>query len=255
MILRRIANGIKNQDWFVVLIEIFIVVIGIYIGLQVDDWNKARQDRQVEQLYLQELYEDVQSDRETLTVMIENSENILHQMSDFLEQSALETPTWTLAEMNQTLRLIQNMPTVIVARRAFENLTGSGDLKLIRSRPLKNALAQYFSRAEVTELVQSTHEMELVQTYQPYIIENLDYQAVYYARIDDIELPPSLNEGRVLEVYKTREFRNILTQKFVIISDVLNQFRLLKVYNDTIVEILESELGVKSTETPEPAQP
>ena len=42
MILNRLAKGIKNQDWFVVVLEIFIVVIGIYIGLQVDDWNKAR---------------------------------------------------------------------------------------------------------------------------------------------------------------------------------------------------------------------
>ena len=31
---------------------------------------------------------------------------------------------------------------------------------------------------ELVRLVQDTHEMELVHTFQPYIIENLDYQAV-----------------------------------------------------------------------------
>ena len=254
MILRRIANGIKNQDWFVVLIEIFIVVIGIYIGLQVDDWNKARQDRQIEQLYLQELYEDFRADREVLADRMERSENILHRMSGFLAQSALTKPTWTIDERNETMRLVQAMPAFIPTKRAYENLTGSGELKLIESRPLKNALAQFFAQAEITELVLGTHEMELVETYQPYIIKNLAYQAVYNARVDDIALPPSPNTGQILEVYKTREFRNILTQKFVIISDVLNQFRLLKEHNNTIIEILENELGVKSPETPEPDQ-
>lgn len=61
MILRRIADGIKNQDWFVVLIEIFIVVIGIYIGLQVDDWNKARQDRAEETRILVQLETEVEA--------------------------------------------------------------------------------------------------------------------------------------------------------------------------------------------------
>lgn len=42
MIIKRLAEGIKKQDWFVVSVEIMIVVIGIFIGLQVDDWNNDR---------------------------------------------------------------------------------------------------------------------------------------------------------------------------------------------------------------------
>lgn len=254
MILNRIAKGIKNQDWFVVILEIFIVVIGIYIGLQVDDWQKERQDRQDEQLYLHEILEDIQNDSEELTLRIIESENLLVSMRDFLAQTVLEEPTWSVEEMNASARLIQYMPTFIATKRAFENLTGSGDLKLIQSRPLKNALAQYYARSEVVNLVQNTHEMELVQTFQPYIIKNLDYQAVHNTRVDDIELPPSSNEGRVLEVYKTREFRNILTQKFVIVSDLLNQYRRMDGNNKMIIEILETELGINPSETPEEAR-
>lgn len=42
MILRRLAEGIQSQDWFTVLVEIMIVVVGIFLGLQVDDWNEER---------------------------------------------------------------------------------------------------------------------------------------------------------------------------------------------------------------------
>jgi hypothetical protein len=42
MILRRMADAIRQQNWFTVVIEVFIVVVGIFIGLQVDDWSQSR---------------------------------------------------------------------------------------------------------------------------------------------------------------------------------------------------------------------
>lgn len=58
MILNRIGTAIRNQDWFVVFIELMIVVVGIYIGLQVDDWQKARQDRADEGRFLEALLQE-----------------------------------------------------------------------------------------------------------------------------------------------------------------------------------------------------
>ena len=74
-------------------------------------------------------------------------------------------------------------------------------------------------------LVQNTHEMELVQIYEPYIIENLDYAAIEPSRVDDFPLPPPVDEAIILDVLATREFRNILAQKWVISTDLLNQHR------------------------------
>ncbi len=55
MILRRLAEGVRQQDWFTVVVEVLIVVVGIFLGLQVDGWNKARQDRLLEQEYLERI--------------------------------------------------------------------------------------------------------------------------------------------------------------------------------------------------------
>ncbi|MFT5520259.1 MAG: hypothetical protein ACI9IA_000849 [Enterobacterales bacterium] len=61
MIIKRIAKGIKNQDWFVVAIEIMIVIVGIFIGLQVDDWNEERVFHQTETELLYELKHELQA--------------------------------------------------------------------------------------------------------------------------------------------------------------------------------------------------
>lgn len=48
MILQRLATSIRKQDWFTVLIETLIVVFGVFIGLQVNNWNEAQVERQDE---------------------------------------------------------------------------------------------------------------------------------------------------------------------------------------------------------------
>ena len=39
MILRRFAEHLRKRDWTSVVIEILIVVLGVFIGLQVNDWG------------------------------------------------------------------------------------------------------------------------------------------------------------------------------------------------------------------------
>jgi len=60
MIARRVIQQIKQQHWTGVFIELLIVVLGVFIGLQVDNWNQARQDRALEKQYLQRLHVDIQ---------------------------------------------------------------------------------------------------------------------------------------------------------------------------------------------------
>lgn len=58
MILQRIASAIKRQDLSQIIIEIMIVVIGIFLGLQVDDWNENRKDVVEERAFKEQLIID-----------------------------------------------------------------------------------------------------------------------------------------------------------------------------------------------------
>lgn len=60
MILRRISENIRTQNWFVVLIEFVILVVGVFMGLQVQDWNDARKERIEERELIVRLYEETQ---------------------------------------------------------------------------------------------------------------------------------------------------------------------------------------------------
>jgi len=64
MILDSLASGLKQRDWGKVLLEILIVVVGIFIGLQVDDWNRSRIDRADIATYLDRIQQDLDHDAE-----------------------------------------------------------------------------------------------------------------------------------------------------------------------------------------------
>jgi hypothetical protein len=59
MILRRLTTAFRKQDWFTVAVETLIVVFGVFIGLQVNNWNTAREGREQERNYLARLHEEV----------------------------------------------------------------------------------------------------------------------------------------------------------------------------------------------------
>lgn len=59
MILRRIVEHLKQQHWTAFAFELAIVVFGVFIGLQADNWNDGRRERARERDYLQGIAADL----------------------------------------------------------------------------------------------------------------------------------------------------------------------------------------------------
>jgi hypothetical protein len=62
MIQRRILRAFRKHDWFAVAVEVLIVVLGVFLGLQVSNWNQARGDQARVAVHLANLAEDLRSD-------------------------------------------------------------------------------------------------------------------------------------------------------------------------------------------------
>ena len=71
MLLRRITKHVKEQNWFAIGLDFFIVVIGVFIGVQAANWNDARTDVIREQEIFADLLEDLQADHGSLSTSLE----------------------------------------------------------------------------------------------------------------------------------------------------------------------------------------
>jgi hypothetical protein len=246
MLLRRISAHIRGENWFAVVLDLMVVIVGLFLGLQIDTWWEGQKEARIESTYLQEIREDFELNKSSLHEVISRAEHIIRDMIVLHEQSTLVQPSLSIVELNEKFSSIHHMPAFVIATRAYVNLTGSGDLKLLRNRRLKNLLAAYYAAADLAAIVQSTHEMELVQTFQPYIIDNLDYAAVKpsddwlaYDLVDDFPLTASSEEAQILDVLDTRQFRNVVVQKWLISTDLLDQFRAMLILTDEVLQVLE----------------
>ncbi len=59
MIFRRIKAHVGKENWFALCIDFGIVVFGVFMGMQVSNWNEVRTDRKLETIYLQRLHDDI----------------------------------------------------------------------------------------------------------------------------------------------------------------------------------------------------
>lgn len=84
MILRRLADAIREQNWFTVVLEMAIVVIGILIGLQVDDWNQRRLERESDRRALALFVDELQ-------LMRAEANADLKQVTAFMQDLSLGT--------------------------------------------------------------------------------------------------------------------------------------------------------------------
>jgi len=221
--------------------EIILVVIGILIALQINNWNENRKDRATEAVYLRELLEDFEINLQKSKQVTSRIEEVLPRLTGLLEQSALEQPTISVDSMNDAFRLLNSMPAYSSTDRAYNNLIGSGDFKLITNAEIKTAIADYYKALDIVKLVQNTHEMELVNAFQPYFMEYLDFQAVSMIRVENYTLPEPVEKDKILSVFHDRKFRNIITLKFDILTDLLELNQGLKDINENLVTLLTSQ--------------
>ncbi len=144
MILRRLSESIRRQDWFAVLIEFLVVVAGIFAGLQANEWAQERQDRKQERAALERLFLEAQGAYQLLDGYVQQTIR-LNQM----RRNAIQFVDSDAPVPDNELRLkigintLAIFPPIIPVTVAYEELKSSGQMQLIRSAALREQLATF----------------------------------------------------------------------------------------------------------------
>ncbi len=133
MLLRRVIAHFKKQEWTAIAIDFLIVVVGVFIGVQVNGWWAGQSDAQRERAYLAAL----KGDFDEIIVELEDDSaeyaGIAAAMSLLLEQSRKKAPDASVERLNAAAKLLTRMEGTPIASGTYENLTGSGDLSIVRN--------------------------------------------------------------------------------------------------------------------------
>jgi hypothetical protein len=147
MILERLRRAIREQNWFAVVLEICIVVLGVVIGFQVTAWGQARGDRAQEQVYLRQLAADLRATEEGIARADSGALGTDRSGARLLRAFYLpERPPRDslLAWFSGTWRVATARPTLGTA----EALVATGDLRLLRNDSLRTAVTTYLNESQ-----------------------------------------------------------------------------------------------------------
>ena len=196
--------------------EILLVVIGILIALQVNNWNENRKEHLIEIKYLKNLKHDLQSDSTDLVYYKNIRVGQANAARELIELAKTKnvSDVFKLDSLYTTVALWWEF---VPNNNTFEELRSSGNLKLLRNDSIKNLLLDLNKENE--DLVSSRNHMR--REYENYLYDQKN-SLVNFLDVNDPERIKNIIDW----YYPNKESVKKNTEK------IKEQYRLL--FNDTL---------------------
>lgn len=165
MILRRVVEHLRKQHWTSVFIELAIVVFGVYLGLQAQDWGKRLDDREHETQLVEDFLADLAIDRSQLGVGLTADVNRISAANASLEGAGLkpllfdwQLPTSGIVDYSFDMSKASGVPAdqrdrlwsgvvmgyhPTLSTSTYDAMIGAGDIRIIRDREIVREIQLY----------------------------------------------------------------------------------------------------------------
>lgn len=149
MLLRRVIEHVKTQNWTAVVLDFVIVVVGVFIGIQVSNWNDARAEQVEERLLVLRLMDEAQQSDVAIANTVE--ENALRLAAARRAHAVLLVGDIKSSDVGQFEADLMSMgpwdqPGFVSA--TLDQAIASGAIESIRSSNVRNAIALYRMQVE-----------------------------------------------------------------------------------------------------------
>jgi len=220
--------------------EFLLVVLGILVALQINNWAENNRQRKLEAVYLGELLSEINQDTSYLNDVIHILESGSNSAQRALKVLEGRSDLPSLIFINQFKRSYVggdwSINPVI-----WSELKSTGNLSIIRNRHLVRSLATYYSRLEYTTQIA---KFELLDTY-----DGRMYDKSMFSGPDsedffrDLKLD-SLHDRSVLDRIQrdtkaTELMRRITVSRMIIAGEL----KFLKSLGEEAIKTLENEVS------------
>ena len=164
--------------------EIVLVVMGILIALQINNWNQQRIEQNKEQVYLENIKRDLKNQLESIDLQLEIEKKYIDNTQPFLDYYYKHKKIKLDATFNQNLTVATERKTFVRTDPTYTDLISSGNIDIIKDVAFKNKLIEYYQNLERVEKINHNNNIHLND--QIYFSEFL--KLIYY---DDETIPSS----------------------------------------------------------------
>lgn len=165
MIRRRVIENLKKQQWTAVGIELLIVVLGVFIGLQVSNWNQERTAAAQAANFADRLKADLREEDWAYQLQMAYNREVLanaDRAASALEgktaipDEALLVSAYRATQYRQRLR----------RRSTYDELISTGNIGLIRDRSLRDTAMRLYNIPTIDNVVREGMQSRYRETFR-----------------------------------------------------------------------------------------
>ena len=152
MIFRRLAQHLREQNWTAIFIEFVLLVLGVFLGIQVANWNEERQMDARRTSALARLHAESEAAitylEQRLHVMTEDAEartDTLRRLSD---------GDWEGVDPEQAAKALESLqyhPAISPPRAVYDELISAGLYSELGDSRLRDAVSTYIASIEFVQ--------------------------------------------------------------------------------------------------------
>jgi hypothetical protein len=171
---------VKEQNWFAVFLDLAIVVFGVFIGIQVSNWNQSYADNLRGNGYLVRIAENLETDVKNFNNRIEFWQDV----SDFGVIALQYTNTQEKSDLSNWEILLaffqaSQIAEFITTKTTYNELTSAGELGLIKNIKIRNVISKYYTDSENGALMERPAYRVHVRGYIPIVVQKYIWRNCY----------------------------------------------------------------------------
>jgi hypothetical protein len=128
--------------------EIVLLVIGILIAIQLNQWNESNKERVLEKLYYCQFLDNVIQDEIQLNDLMKKHKIRIKASNELLGLLQSKNPDLASIVQMQLKSVGGSGQHLVIHNAAYEDVKSSGNLKIITDKLMKGNLSNYYSKLE-----------------------------------------------------------------------------------------------------------
>lgn len=222
--------------------EIILIMVGIILALQLNNWNEGRKDRNTELEMLTNLQKEFIGNQEMLEGTIGNFRSIIEELNELRLLIHDNLKSIEPAKFNSLLDSVSLSTVYYPADGVIQSIIESSNLSLISNEELKYLITQW---PPIIGSYLKREENRANQTFnyvRPYIRKRYPTKNYIALRHPDDSIGNSKHQADIELMRSDLEFENIVEAARGISRNLLGNLESLKEYQTELLEMLDEEL-------------
>ncbi|SEQ07110.1 hypothetical protein SAMN05421824_1080 [Hyunsoonleella jejuensis] len=219
--------------------EIVLVVIGILIALQINNWNENRKTKNIEHIYLENIKADLKLNLTSLKIFIADREKSI-KSSDSILEFFNKTKVFDVVAFNRQGLNVMIWYPFEQHNNTYQELLNSGNLSIISNKAIKDSIQNMQASFKKIAFI----ENEMQQDFESYLYDP------FFTTIDlETSLKGLENEKIKLDSIQANLLLNNMVYKNGFILSAFNSESLITEYSkilkttNQLILLINSELN------------